>query len=50
MKEDIENGYNELFNHFKSLENYIIKCNNNLEEAIKITPLKYRPQSICLGY
>ena len=42
-KEDIENGYNELFNHFKSLENYIIKCNNNLEEAIKITPLNTDP-------
>ena len=41
--EDIENGYNEIFNHFKSLENYIIKCNNNLEEAIKITPLNTDP-------
>jgi hypothetical protein len=41
--EDIENGYNQIFNHFKSLENYIIKCNNNLEEAIKITPLNTDP-------
>ena len=41
--EDIKNGYNEIFNHFKSLENYIIKCNNNLEEAIKITPLNTDP-------
>ena len=40
---DIENGYNEIFNHFKSLENYIIKCDNNLEEAIKTTPLNTDP-------
>ena len=40
---DIENGYKEIFNHFKSLENYIIKCDNNLEEAIKITPLNTDP-------
>ena len=40
---DKEKGYNELLNHFKSLENYIIKCNNNLEEAIKTTPLNTDP-------
>ena len=40
---DKDKGYNELLNHFKSLENYIIKCNNNLEEAIKTTPLNTDP-------
>lgn len=42
-KNDIDNGYNQIFNHFKSLENFILKCDNNLEEAIKITPLNTDP-------
>ena len=40
---DVESGYNEALNHFKSLENYIIRCNNSLEEAIKTTPLYTDP-------
>jgi hypothetical protein len=36
-------GYQELINDFKSLENYISMCKNNLEEAIKITPLNTDP-------
>ena len=35
--------YQELINDFKSLENYISMCKNNLEEAIKITPLNTDP-------
>jgi len=42
-EDDIKQGYNECLNHFKSLENYIIRCNNSLEEAIKITPLYTDP-------
>ena len=41
--DDVNIGYNECLNHFKSLENYIIRCNNSLEEAIKITPLYTDP-------
>jgi len=41
--DDVNIGFNEALNHFKSLENYIIRCNNSLEEAIKITPLYTDP-------
>ena len=41
--DDIDIGYNETYNHFKSLENYIKRCNNSLEEAIKTTPLYTDP-------
>ena len=41
--DDVDIGYNETYNHFKSLENYIKRCNNSLEEAIKITPLYTDP-------
>jgi hypothetical protein len=41
--DDVNLGYNESLNHFKSLENYIKRCNNSLEEAIKITPLYTDP-------
>ena len=40
---ELYEGFNEALNHFKSLENYIIRCNNSLEEAIKITPLYTDP-------
>jgi hypothetical protein len=40
---DIENGFNEMYNDFTSLENYIKLCNNDLEKAIKITPLYTDP-------
>ena len=39
----LKDGYQETINDFKSLENYIIMCKNNLEEAIKITPLNTDP-------
>jgi hypothetical protein len=42
-EQDIMDGYQELINDFKSLENYINMCKNNLEEAIKITPLNTDP-------
>ena len=42
-EQDIMDGYQELINDFKSLENYIRMCKNNLEEAIKITPLNTDP-------
>ena len=42
-KEDVKEGYTELLRDFKSLENYIDMCNNNIEDAIKITPLKTDP-------
>ena len=42
-EQDIMDGYQELINDFKSLENYIIKCNNNLEEAVRTTPLNTDP-------
>ena len=35
--------YSETINDFKSLENYIKMCKNNLKEAIKITPLNTDP-------
>jgi hypothetical protein len=41
--DDVKVGYEETINDFKSLENYIIMCKNNLEEAIKITPLNTDP-------
>ncbi len=41
--DDVDIGYNETYNHFKSLENYIKRCNNSLEEAIKTTPLYTDP-------
>ena len=41
--DDVKDGYEETINDFKSLENYIIMCKNNLEEAIKITPLNTDP-------
>ena len=41
--DDVKYGYEETINDFKSLENYIIMCKNNLEEAIKITPLNTDP-------
>jgi len=41
--DDVKYGYEETINDFKSLENYIKMCNNNLEEAIKITPLNTDP-------
>jgi len=47
---DVESGYNEALNHFKSLENYIIRCNNSLEEAIKITPLYTDPNPFAWDY
>ena len=40
---DINDGYNQIMSYFKSLENYIKRCNNSLEEAIKITPLYTDP-------
>ena len=40
---DIENGFNEMYNDFTSLENYIKLCNNDLIKAIKITPLYTDP-------
>jgi len=40
---DIKDGYNQIVSYFKSLENYIKKCNNSLEEAIKTTPLYTDP-------
>lgn len=40
---DIEDGYNQMLSYFKSLENYIKRCNNSLEEAIKTTPLYTDP-------
>ena len=42
-KEDVKEGYTELLRDFKSLENYIDMCNNNIEDAIKITPLNTDP-------
>ena len=42
-KEDVKEGYAELVSDFKSLENYIKMCDNNLENAIKITPLNTDP-------
>ena len=41
--DDVKEGFIEVKNDFKSLENYIKMCNNNLEEAIKITPLNTDP-------
>ena len=40
---DIKDGYSEILSHFKSLEKYIKRCNNSLEEAIKTTPLYTDP-------
>ena len=40
---DIEDGYSQMLSYFKSLENYIKRCNNSLEEAIKTTPLYTDP-------
>ena len=40
---DIENGFNQMYNDFTSLENYINLCENDLEKAIKITPLNTDP-------
>ena len=42
-KKDVKDGYSELVSDFKSLENYIDMCNNDLEKAIKITPLNTDP-------
>ena len=42
-KTDIEDGYNQMVSYFKALENYIKRCNNSLEEAIKTTPLYTDP-------
>jgi len=42
-KEDVKESYTELLRDFKSLENYIDMCNNNIEDAIKITPLNTDP-------
>ena len=42
-EEDVQKGYDELLSDFKSLENYIDMCKNNLENAIKITPLNTDP-------
>jgi len=42
-KQDVKKGYKELSRDFKSLENYIDMCNNNIEDAIKITPLNTDP-------
>ena len=40
---DIKNGFNQMYNDFTSLENFINLCNNNLEKAITITPLNTDP-------
>jgi len=32
-----------MISYFKALENYIKRCNNSLEEAIKTTPLYTDP-------
>ena len=42
-KQDVKNGYKELTRDFKSLENYIDMCDNDIEKAIKITPLNTDP-------
>jgi hypothetical protein len=42
-KQDVKNGYKELSRDFKSLENYIDMCDNDIEKAIKITPLNTDP-------
>lgn len=41
--DDVKYGYEETIYDFISLENYITMCKNNLEEAIKITPLNTDP-------
>ena len=42
-KQDVKNGYDELVRDFKSLENFIDMCDNDIEKAIKITPLNTDP-------
>ena len=42
-KQDVKNGYDELLRDFKSLENFIDMCDNDIEKAIKITPLNTDP-------
>ena len=42
-KQDVKNGYKELARDFKSLENYIDMCDNDIKKAIKITPLNTDP-------
>ena len=48
--DDVKIGYQEAFTYFKDLENYIMRCNNSLEEAIKITPLYTDPSPFAWDY
>ena len=42
--EEVDKYYEEVCINFKQLENYIMTCNNSLEQAIRITPLDTTPR------